>query len=116
MIRESKSRLNRPSDNNFRRPQPISGLVDKLMASLGLSRRYDGWRVVNEWTDIVGPKLAERARAARFADGVLYIVVEDDSWRQELSMQLETILDEIHRRPYGRAVQEIRFESGFKRN
>lgn len=116
MIGESKSRLKRPSDNNFRHPQPLSRLVDKLMASLGLARRYDGWRVVNEWTDIVGQKLAERARAVRFAEGVLYVAVDDDSWRQELSMQLETILDEIHQRPYGRAVKEIRFESGFKRN
>ncbi|HOP05927.1 MAG TPA: DUF721 domain-containing protein [candidate division Zixibacteria bacterium] len=109
-------RLKKPSDNDFRYPQPISGLVDKLMANLGLSRRYDGWRVVKDWVDIVGSTLAARARAIRYAEGVLYIAVEDDSWRQELSMQLETILDEIHRRPYGRAVQEIHFESGLKRN
>jgi len=104
------------SDKDFRHPQPLSGVVSKLMRKFGLAQRYDGWMVVTNWNDIVGPTLAQKTRATRFDDGVLHVAVEDDSWRQELSMQLEQILQEIHKRPYGRAVKKIRLERGNKRN
>lgn len=104
------------SEKDFRHPRHLSGVVSKLMHKFGLAKRYDGWMVVTNWSDIVGPMLAEKTCATRFEGDVLHVAVEDDSWRVELSMQLEQILQEIHKRPYGRAVKKIRLERGNKRN
>ncbi len=71
--------------------------------------------MVSNWPEIVGPALAEQARAKRFADGVLTVAVPDDAWRQQLAMQLETILRRIHSYPEGRQVKSIRLERGEKR-
>ncbi len=95
-------------------PQPIAGVIESLMGSLGLLKRYHGWLVVNRWPEIVGEHLARRTEAIRFEDGILYVAVPDPSWRQELAMQTENILREIRNLPYGRAVKQLRLVHGRK--
>ena len=93
-----------------RRSQPteIGSIMSNLVASWGLTASYQGWLVVRAWPKIVGAHIAERAIAENFSDGVLYVAVEKDIWRQELHMQREEILRKIHSLPYGRAIKEIR--------
>jgi len=86
------------------------------MRSLGLKKSFDGWQVVTSWPEIVGEDVSRRAAAIRYEDGVLYVAVPDDSWRQQLSMQTEMILQKIHSYPFGRAVESIRLQRGKKGN
>jgi len=95
-------------------PKPISGVVENLIASLGLSRQYHGWLIVQHWPEIVGAQVAKVARAVRFEDGILYVAVPGDAWRQELAMQIESILASIHAKPYGRVVTQLRLVRGEK--
>jgi predicted nucleic acid-binding Zn ribbon protein len=97
-----------------KRLKPVGGVLDSLMRSLGVSRQYQGWMVVQAWPEIVGEMIAQRAPAIGFEDGVLFVAVADPSWRQELSMQLESIMREIRNRPYGRAVKQVRLVHGRK--
>ena len=97
-----------------RRAKPISGIVEGLMKSLGLSRTYDGWQVVANWPEIVGETIAGVSRAVRYEQGVLYVAVEKDVWRQELAMRIDTILEKIQSMPYGRAVEKIQLIRGRK--
>lgn len=96
------------------KPAPISGVVTRVMASLGLSRGYCGWQVVSRWPEIVGQHYARKSRAIRFQDGVLYVAVEDASWRQMLAMDTEKILTIIRGFPHGRVVKELRLVWGEK--
>lgn len=91
-----------------KKPKPIGGVVDAVIGSLGLGKSYDGWQVVGRWPEIVGEQIARRAKAIRFDDGVLYVVVEDASWRQNLAMEIKNILATIHKYPFGRAVTNVR--------
>lgn len=104
------------SGKNFSSPKPIAGAIGRVLSGLGLKRRFDGWMAVQEWPQIVGEAIAEHAQAIRWDDGVLFVAVPDDTWRQQLSMQLEGILQKLHLQPYGRAVKKIRLEKGNKRN
>lgn len=106
--------MNRKKNN--KNVKPISGIIGKVIHSLGLSQNYYGWSVVNNWPEIVGKEINEHARAFEFKEGELVVAVEDSSWRQQLSMQLEEILDKIHSYPYGRAVKSIRLVHGMKGN
>jgi predicted nucleic acid-binding Zn ribbon protein len=72
--------------------------------------------VVNRWPEIVGEQIARRTQAVRFEDGILYVAVPDAAWRQELAMQTENILREIHNLPYGQAVKQLRLVHGRKGN
>lgn len=101
------SRLRRNSH-----PKPVSGVIGRLISSLGISRNYNGWTVVANWPEIVGEEIARRAKAIRFQDGTLYIAVAESAWRQELAMQAESLLREIQSYPYGGAIKQIRLVRG----
>lgn len=110
-----KGRMSRTT-HNWKKPQPISGVLDRMMRALGLSRKFDGWQVVTHWTEIVGETVAGKATAIRYDEGILYVSVPDDVWRQQLSMEIESILKDVHALPYGRAVKQIRLQRGNKGN
>jgi predicted nucleic acid-binding Zn ribbon protein len=93
-------------------PSRLGDLIEKMVASLGQSGRFYGWRMVAEWPQIVGPEIAKISRAVRFSEGVLTVVVEKDVWRQELEMQLDEILTRIWSRPGGKAVQKVVLRAG----
>jgi predicted nucleic acid-binding Zn ribbon protein len=95
-----------------REPTRLGHLIEQVIGSLGLSDKYHGWRLVHRWPEIVGPEVARQARAVRFADGILTVVVEKDVWRQELEMQLESILDKIRTTAGGGAVKKIVLRAG----
>ena len=107
------NRLNRTGTKS-RKPAQIGGIIDSVMGSLGLRNRYYGWLVVQKWPEIVGEQIARRSEAFRFDEGTLYVAVADSVWRQEMSMQLENILREIHSLPYGRAIKQVRLVQGKK--
>lgn len=94
------------------RPSRLNGVVDNLMVSLGLGKSFHGWKVVGEWSEIVGPDIARVARAIRYGNGVLTVVVQQDTWRQELEMQREELLRKIWMRPGGRAIEKIVLRAG----
>jgi predicted nucleic acid-binding Zn ribbon protein len=88
--------------------QPLGSVIESVIDSVGLTQRYNGAQVIDRWTEIVGDQIAARAKAVKFDNGTLYVVVEDSSWRQNLSMELEQILAQIRKYPFGQAVKEIR--------
>ncbi len=97
-----------------KRPKAISGVLAKVIKSIGLTGDYDGWMVVTNWSEIVGPSIARQASAISYEDGCLSVAVHDSAWRQELAMRLEELLKEIHSYPYGGSIKQIRLVQGRK--
>lgn len=90
------------------RPQIISPVINNVIGNLGLKKGYAGWQIVDQWAEIVGEKIAEATKAQRFEDGILFVKVKNAAWRQELSMQTDSILEAIHKSPYGKSIKQIR--------
>ncbi|MFZ5980060.1 MAG: DUF721 domain-containing protein [Candidatus Zixiibacteriota bacterium] len=103
-------------NQSFKYPVIISGVVESVIKSLGLTHKYNGWLTVNRWPEIVGEHIARISRAVRFEDGILYVAVPDASWRQNLAMEIDNILEKIRQYPYGRVVKQIRLVRGEKGN
>ncbi len=97
-----------PAKINRPKPQTLSPVIESVIGNLGLKKRYNGWQVVNEWPKIVGSKIAEAAQANRYEDGILFIKVKNAAWRQELSMQTDSLLEAIHKSPHGKFIKQIR--------
>ena len=89
-------------------PDKISGIIGKVFNSFGLTTSYNGWMVVDKWSKIVGNDIAQRSEAVKFEGNTLFVAVKDDTWRQEISMKIDEILDEIHTYSFGRSVKQIR--------
>jgi len=101
-------------DRMSSKPAPVAGIVDRIIGSLGLTRKYYGWLMVSRWPEIVGEYYARKSRAFRFDDGVLYVAVEDPSWRQQMAMDTEKILRIINSYPHGQVVTGLRLVWGEK--
>lgn len=90
-------------------PRQIGGLIEEILVSYGLAKNYYGWQIVSDWPEIVGANLAKVSKAERFDDGLLIVSVENDSWRQEISLQKDAIMSNIHGRRNGNIVKQIQF-------
>ncbi|UCG60498.1 MAG: DUF721 domain-containing protein [Candidatus Zixiibacteriota bacterium] len=99
---------------SFGRPKEFSGVLGRVLKSLGLTGKYNGWLVVTRWDEIVGPAVSSKAKAVSYEDGCIFVAVRDSTWRQELSMRQEELLEKIHSLPYGKAVKRIRLVKDVK--
>ncbi|HEX2896686.1 MAG TPA: DUF721 domain-containing protein [candidate division Zixibacteria bacterium] len=98
----------KPRRTGHSRPQILSPVIDNVIGNLGLRKRYSGWQIVDQWAEIVGNKIAEATKAQRFEDGILFVKVKNAAWRQELSMQTDSLLEAIHKSPHGKSIKQIR--------
>lgn len=113
-MRQKYQQLTSEATERRTQPKPISGIVARVIQSLGLTGNYNGWMVVARWPEIVGEGIARVAKAINYEEGCLHVAVNDSSWRQELAMRKEELLTKIHSYPYGRSVKEIRLVRGKK--
>jgi hypothetical protein len=52
----------------------------------GIADDVRGERVVTEWTELVGPRIAQRTRPDRIVDRVLWVEVATSAWLHELTL------------------------------
>lgn len=77
----------------------------------GIADAVRGERVVTEWADLVGDRIAQRTRADRVVDRVLWIEVATSAWLHELNLlkpQLTASLVERLGEP--RPFDELKFQ------
>ena len=78
------------------RPAPVGGIVDGLLDRLGIAEQVERANVLNEWEELVGPAIADRAAPVRFRDGTLFVEVLSASWRMELNMMRRDLLRRLN--------------------
>lgn len=97
------------------RGKPPTRLGDALGAWLdrmGLDRRLDLARVVDRWSEVVGPQVAAVTRAeAVNAEGTLWVRVASSAWANELSLMAPRILAKLNQGRRGQ-IKEIRWLTG----
>ena len=89
----------------------LGPLLDSILSRMGLGYTLSGWKIVDAWPVIVGDKIAKVSKAIRYENDTLLVSVPDASWRQELLLEVERILEEVHSVPGGQAVKRIHFVS-----
>ncbi len=89
--------------------EPVSGVVARLVRQLGLENSVLGWRAVDEWPTVVGPRIARHSRAVAFRDGTLHVEVEGSAWMQELGYLKRELARRINHALGSDLVREVRF-------
>jgi len=98
--------------------QSAGAVVTKLLQDLGLDRRLLGQRAVQEWADVVGPRIARRTRAVSFHEGTLRVEVEGSAWIYELRFLERRLIQELEKRlgaPVVRALHFVQARGGIRR-
>lgn len=93
-------------------------VIDDLLVDYSLAGEVRRHRVVIDWREIMGPRIAARTWPSPVQeDGVLWIRVSNSSWLHQLSFLRDELLARINER-YGDppVVSEIRLHIGRRRD
>ena len=84
--------------------------IRAALAFRGISDQIRAERLIAEWTELVGPKIAARTRPERIHERVLYIEVASSAWLHELNLLRAQILSGlIERLGEPRLFDELKF-------
>lgn len=72
-------------------------------------RAFEEYEAVEKWPEIVGEKLARLTKAEKVVAGRLYVKVPNSTWRNELLMMKDTILEKYSNQFNIRAIRDIIF-------
>ena len=90
-------------------PQSLGAALQSLFRQLGITKRIQAYDVITRWEEIVGERIAGVAIPRKVVNGVLFVEVKTGSWRTELVMRKQEILDKVHRRTGRKILKDIRF-------
>jgi len=80
-----------------REPVPAEQVVADALAHAGLTQVVRTHRIVTEWRDMVGERIAARTWPDGLKDRVLWVRVASSAWLHELTLLRSQILDGIDR-------------------
>jgi predicted nucleic acid-binding Zn ribbon protein len=89
--------------------EKLGPLVKNVISGLGLQKRVDEYRVVEEWEKIVGKTIADRVVPLTVDRGRLLVEVHSSSWLMEMKMRERDILRKIEGQVGEGIIREIRF-------
>lgn len=80
-----------------RDPQDIKSVLRKVLGGLGWTEGMNSGRVLEEWDEIVGERIAAKCRPVSLEAGVLVVSASSSAWASQLRMltpQLITTIEE----------------------
>jgi Dna[CI] antecedent, DciA len=86
----------------------IGGPLDELLNVLHLRDPMVGWKAVELWPEVVGPRVAAHTQAVSFRDGVVFVEVDTAAWMNELAYLRRKIAGDLNARLGSERVTEIR--------
>ena len=89
--------------------QPLDVALAETLRRLGLARGIAGWRAVEEWPSVVGPRIARHACAVEFRDGTLVVEVQGSAWMHELRFLERELLARLASHLGSGEVRNLRF-------
>lgn len=81
-----------------REAQSAATAVASALSFHGIADEVRGQRVVTEWAELVGAKIAQRTRPAGVVDRVLWVEVATSAWMQELNLLKPRLLEGLRTR------------------
>jgi predicted nucleic acid-binding Zn ribbon protein len=92
--------------------EQIGSVLETLVARWGIKKPLKRAQVLNDWDEIVGPKIARETRADHIRNTILFVSCSSPVWAQELGMLKPQILPKIRAVVGPGIVTDIRFKTG----
>jgi predicted nucleic acid-binding Zn ribbon protein len=89
--------------------ESVAHVLSRVLRELGLEQDVLGWRVVDEWPRLVGPRVAHHTRAVAYRSGTVHVEVEGSAWMHELGFLKRELIREINRQLGSDQVRDVRF-------
>jgi len=97
------------------KPELLKFALERRIKSLGITRKIDAGRVLAAWNEAVGAQVASKAAAESLDGGVLTVVVPDSTWRHQLSLTRQEMIDRLNSVLGSRVVKDLYFVATTRR-
>ena len=91
-----------------RDPQGIEIVLKKVLGNLGWNAGMSTGRVLDEWDEIVGERLATHCRPVSFEGGVLVVSASSSAWASQLRMLTPQLITTIEEHVGSHVVSELK--------
>jgi len=78
-------------------PEPLGGLVQRVLQDLGQGEAVRVLRIVERWEDAVGHEVAQHCRPTALRGTVLLASVDSSVWCQQLQLRTPELLEGLTR-------------------
>ena len=89
--------------------EPLKKAIKVAVEKTGIAVALKQENAVFLWRELVGKAVGEATEAVGVEKGVLIIKTKSSTWRQELHMQKNEILNKVNKKIGSNAIKEIRF-------
>ena len=93
----------------FKRPLPLADILKSYTKAGKFEQRHRHLAIWRQWSEIVGPRMADRAFPLAVRKGVLLVRVMDSVWLNELSLHKPVILENIQKAVGSKKISDVRF-------
>ncbi len=87
--------------------EQIGNILSKFLYELGIDRPVMKYRALTMWPEIVGERISNVTEAKRLTDGKMFVKVQNDSWRNELTFYKQEIIQKINKEIGLKIVKDI---------
>ncbi|MFY0628069.1 MAG: DUF721 domain-containing protein [Reichenbachiella sp.] len=87
----------------------IKDVVDAMLKSYNLNKRFDQTHVVASWEKTMGKAIAKRTTHLEIRNNVLVVTLNSAPLKQELNASRQKALDLIHKEFGGSVIKDILF-------
>jgi predicted nucleic acid-binding Zn ribbon protein len=78
------------------KPQSLKHVLKSVMHERGWGEKFAEADVNKVWQEVVGPRMAAVARIEKLDEGVLYLLTRSSTWRTELLLRREKLIEELN--------------------
>ena len=89
--------------------EKLDTTIKDFLINTGLENGVKQQKAVIIWPKIVGTKIAENTTAELVDFNVLTIKVKNSTWRNELYLKKDTILEKLNKKLGPNTIKELRF-------
>lgn len=93
-------------------PTHVGAILEKILGRSEYKQKFQEAKLVNLWSEIVGPNLFRHTYPARFSRGRLTCTVDNSALLNELQYMKKDILQKIEEKTHKRMVKDIYFVLG----
>ncbi len=101
-----------PKKYSDKEPTKLSDILTGILKGKGWDTIVREHRVFDVWDEVVGTHIAKNTCPKRIDRGVLFVIVSNSAWIQELSLMKEQIIGRLNVKLNDRIVRDLRFAQG----
>ena len=79
-----------------RNDEPINEVVTRWLKSYNLDKKYNEFKVINGWEELMGKAIASRTKEIFINKKVLHLKLESSVLRNELSHSKEVLINKVN--------------------